>query len=458
MRSALSVAAVGLVLAACGPSVGSGDDVVQRTDAAIDVPGAVTAAMSGTVWAPGMAPGMVPAGQEIPIAGALVTLESERPPPIPSGVYCERCVEVGNGVVSDARGHFEMVQLQPGTYWLVIQKGQFRRERQVTLAVGPNPLTAADTTLPSDQDLASGETIPHIAIAVGNYDSIEDVVGKMGLGQVGSDGDYVNTLGEIDLYSHGGADLGMAMGTIAQLVQDLDRLRLYHIVLIPCASDPAVSLLHDQQVLRNLRQYVAEGGKLYVTDWSGEWADNVFPAQITLGETVATTDPRTDTPASAYDPGTNTWDPAQFGTADGEFYEARDAEATDPELRDWLAGQIAPRGETGGDIGPIDAMRFTAYDNWNWIANLTSVVVGVDDQGQDVLDTPRVWVSGSGSPTAGPQKRPLTVTFNPPGCGRVLFSTYHTAPGSHAGLLPQERVLLYLILEIGVCNDNPPVG
>jgi len=443
--------------AACGPASGrSDDDDDQQLDASIDV-AMTTASVTGTVWAPRMAPGLVPSGQEIPIAGALVSVARARPTPIPAGVFCERCLDTGTGVLSNADGNFELVLIEPGTYWVVIQKGQFRLEREVTLGIGANPLPAAVTTLPSDLDLAAGDTIPHIAVAVGNYDSIEDVIGKMGLGQVGPDGDFTSTRGEIDLYSNGGADLGVALGTLTQLVSDLDRLRQYHIVLIPCSARANVAALRDQQNLRNLRQYVAEGGKLYVTDWSGEWMDNVFPAQVELGAATVASGATTDTPASAYDPATDTWDTALFGDADGDVYVSRDAEATDPELRAWLANQVGPRGEFGGDIGPIDADHFTAYDNWNWIASLSSVVVGVDERGADVLDTPRVWVSGSGSTSAGTSKRPLTVTFNPPGCGRVLFSTYHTAPGSHVGLLPQERVLLYLLLEIGVCNDNPPV-
>jgi hypothetical protein len=52
---------------------------------------------------------------------------------------------------------------------------------------------------------------------------------------------------------------------------------------------------------------------------------------------------------------------------------------------------------------------------------------------------------------------PLTVTFEPNGCGRVMYSTYHTADLSHPGLLPQERVLLYLILQIGECKSGPVI-
>ncbi|MBK9037353.1 MAG: hypothetical protein IPL61_39950 [Myxococcales bacterium] len=452
-RLSLAAAVVGAVAMAGGCGPGSG---VTGDDDGPDAHGGPLAALTGTVWAPGMAPGLVPPGEEIPIAGARVSLQRARPAPVPAGVYCERCVDTTGAAVSDAHGRFDVGTLEAGTFWLVIEKGQFRLEQQVELTSGTRALTDPETTLPSALDVAGGKTIPHVAIAAGNYDSVQDILGKMGLGEVGVDGGLTSTAGEFDLYSNGGTDLGVAMGTLTQLVLDLDRLRQYHMVFIPCASTANVAVLDDPRALRNLRDYVAEGGRLYVTDWSGEWMDNVYPAPIQLGASVTGT--AVDTPAAAYDPATDTWDPSRFGDADGDFYEAVDAEVTDPGLAAWLDGQIGPRNDTGGDVGPIDPGAFRVYDNWNWIAATTPVQVGVDAQGAPVFDEPHAYVVGSGAPAAGPGKRPLTVTFNPPGCGRVLFSTYHTAPGTHRGLLPQERVLLYLILELGVCNDNPPIG
>ena len=444
LRSSLAV----LVLAACGASA-TGDDVE------LDGHGGAVAELTGRVWAPGMAPGMVPTGEEIPIAGAKVYLRAERPPAIPGGVYCETCMDVTGAAVSDAHGRFVVGTLTPGPQWLIIEKGQFRLEQQVTLTEGSRALPDADTTLPSVLDLANGKTIPHVAVAAGNYDSVQDILGKMGLGTVGTDGGFTSTAGELDLYTNGGTDLGLAMGTLAQLVGDPARLRQYHIVFIPCAGVANVAALRDQQVLRNLRDYVAAGGKLYVTDWSGEWMDDVFPAPLGLG--AAMTGGRTDTPAAAYDAATDTWDTALFGDADGDFYEVADGEAVDGDLATWLSGQIGPRNDAGGDVGPIDPLAFHVYDNWNWVASTTPIQVGTDMAGAPIFDEPRVWVRGSGAPAAPAGKHPLTVTFHPPGCGRVLYSTYHTAPGTHRGLLPQERVLLYLILELGVCNDNPPV-
>ncbi len=443
-----------LVAAACGPNGGGGDDDDDGGgDGGLTNCQGECGNLTGTVWAPSMGPGMVPAGQEIPIFGALVYVTLNRPAPIPTQVYCETCISSPGGVLTDHDGKFDIGPIRPGTYWLIIQKGQFRLEQEVTVTVGPRALADADTVLPSVMDAVNGKTIPRIAMVVGSYDSLEDILGKMGLGGVDGTGSMSSTMGEIDVYTNGGTvpPDTTAMGTLTQLVGDLNRLKQYHIVFIPCASSGNSAALQNQQNLRNIRQYVEAGGKLYVTDWSGEWMDNVFPAPITLG------DSGTDTPGSAYNAAADSWTTSQFGDADGSFYNSTDGEALNPDLRTWLEGQQGPRGESGDDIGPFNPIDFDVFDNWNWISQLTPQVVGQNAESMDIIDTPEAWVIGSGS-SGGAGKKPLTVTFNPPGCGRVLFSTYHTTPTAHLGLIPQERVLLYLIMEIGVCNTNPPIG
>jgi hypothetical protein len=66
---------------------------------------------------------------------------------------------------------------------------------------------------------------------------------------------------------------------------------------------------------------------------------------------------------------------------------------------------------------------------------------------------PKAWISADISSHG---IRPATVSF-PYGCGRALFSTYHTEAGVGASLLPQERALLYIILETAVCVAPPKV-
>jgi hypothetical protein len=436
-----AVALGALLVAACAGGGGPGEhDAVPATSGTI----------TGTVWAPGNAPGMVPSGHEIPMFGALVYLSSTRPEPIPQSTYCDRCSEPPNShVLSDHRGAFTFANVVPDTYWLVIQKGQFRLEQQVDVAAGTLELTASQTTIPSTHDPDGGAWLPRIAMAVGNYDALEDILCKMGIGTVDASGGCVaaDAAAKMDIFSNGGSGFGgMHRGTLTDLVGDVDTLLDYHIVFIPCASTSNTDALDSQANLQNLRDFVAAGGKLYVTDQSGEWMDNVFPEQITLAGAA------TDTPASAYDRDTDTWDPNQFGHADGTFYDSDDGEVVDSDLRSWLDDQMGPT--AAGGIEQYDADQFDVVGNWNAIAALTSVEVGVDGNGAPVYDEPRSWIVGSDG--AGP-KRPLTVTFEPAGCGRVLFSTYHTTDTTHMGLVPQERALLYLVMEIGVCSDTPVV-
>ncbi len=417
------------------------------------------AGVQGTVWVPGNAPGMVPAGQEIPVSGALVYLATTAPPPIPANAYCAACIATpSRSVFTDERGRFEVTGFVHGDYVLVIEKGQFRRQVNVTLTEdGLQAIPPEDSTLPSRNAPSEGLFTPRIALAVGASDHLEDIMGKMALGDVDGNGRYMpmSSSGIIDLYDNGGNSGGAAVGDLGELVQDLGRLSEYHILFIPCSGTQYTNLLSNQAVLRNLRDYVALGGNIYVTDWSGEWADNVFPAQITLGDSGfglgGLFGDSVDTPASAYNPATGQWNTSQFGNADGDSYNTPNAEVVNPAMAAWLNGQQGPT-TSSSSVSTYNAASFEITGNWNYIDAVTSVVVGTDSSGVDIVDTPTVWVQG-GSNSRPTPKRPMTVSFEPAGCGRVLYSTYHTTEGAHQGLVPQERVLLYLIMEIGTCRN-----
>ncbi len=448
---------IAIVMVACGPNVRDYDPNADGDGGAgaggADANFGPTGTIVGTVWAPGQAPGVAAANQEIPVFGALVYLSVARSAGIPQETYCERCVDPPGGyVATDHKGNFSLTGIRPDTYWLTIQKGQFRLEQQVVVSPSVSlTLPPAATTLPSRQDPANGMWIPKIAMAVGNFDDLEDILGKMGMGQVDSTGRYVasSSVGIIDIYDNGGSGFDgiTTMGSLEYLVSDLSRLLQYHILFIPCAGSDNTSALQSQQNLKNIRDFVAAGGKLYVTDWSGEWHDNVFPKQVELLGSS------NDTPASAYDPVTDTWNTSQFGSSNGSLYNSDNAEAADSDLHTWLNGQVGPTAENISSASTYNASNMVFEDNWNTIESLNQVQVGADDEGLPIYDTPKAWViGGNGNSTP---KKPLTVTYEPAGCGRVLFSTYHTTASTHVGLAPQERVLLYLIMEIGVCKSGP---
>jgi hypothetical protein len=432
-----------LLLAACGPGRrdGTGDDDGSGS-------GNTGITVTGRVWAPKWGPGEVPAGQEIPIFGATIYVTDTRPQPIPQNVYCEPCVETPQGAVQSRHdGSFELSVNGTGHYFLVIQKGPFRLEQELDIPKGVTALPPSSTTLPSKLDPGAGAWIPKVAIARGNYDAIEDILGKVGFGTMGSNDKLASPDSEIKFYEWSGT----GNSSVSYLVSNIAEMRKYHIIFFPCSTDVTDSLFSDQTILKNIRQYVAEGGKLYVTDWSGEVGDRAFPPQIELGGgSFSSTDSQ-----GTYDPIALTGTLTQMGDADGSLYDADDGKAVDPDLNQWLGLQSGPTEEN-----PTPTMYnpnyFTVAHNWNYITKLTSVMKGTDDMGNPVYDDPKSWVTGSyGSNGAGP----LAVTYEPAGCGKVLYSTFQTSGASaaemHAGLTPQERVLLFLIMEISSCTQNP---
>jgi hypothetical protein len=442
------------LLVACGPSKGGpggpggDDDGSGAIDASL--PDAYTGPMgtlTGRVWMPNYGPGQAPPGQEIPVFGAIVSLTTNRLPAIPDHVYCEQCENLPGAVTSGHDGSFS-ISAAPGQYWLTLQKGQFRLEEQVNVGTDVLDLPPASTTLPSQYDPDHGAWIPKVAVAVGNYDAVEDILGKIGFGTMNAaDDDLTSPAGEfgneIDLYTYGGSP------SVQSLISNIDTLRKYHIVFFPCSTEMSSldSFLADQNNLEVLRQYVNEGGKIYVTDWSGEFGDRPFPPQITLGDSG-------EDSVGTYDPVALTGTLSQQGDSDGNLYDSSDAEATDADLNAWLGLQ------TGPDSGGVNynANNFSVVDNWNWISALTDVSLGNDPEGLPVYDKPKAWVIGSDPNFGVPSgKHPLSVTYQPTGCGRVLYSTYQTSGASasdkHAGLTAQERVLLYLIMEIQICNS-----
>lgn len=465
---------------ACGPSAGAddGDDDSSGDAGQPDAYTGPVGTISGTVWAPGNAPGMVPATHEIPIFGAVAYLSLQPPPPIPQRVHCEQCVDPpGKAVFTDHYGNFTIPNIQPNTYWLVIQKGQFRLEQEIIVGENANiQLPATQTTLPSVHDPDNGQWVPRIAIASGFWDHIEDILGKMKLGAVDSAGVFIgNTAaGVFDLYSNGGRTDDSAIMPLSELFQitsgtldggDIEGPMMdYHIIFIPCSTQTfGGSGLSGAplETLQAIRAYVAAGGKLYVTDWSGEWSDNIFPEQLRFASDH-------DTPASAWNEATQSWNTGQFNSADGfSSTEADHARAVDDDLNTWLDGQVGPivLPDFGGyGQGTFDADNFVVEGKYDFIEELVSVYVGDDDKGFPIYDEPHAYVIGDegGTPATctgtGAGCSPFTVTFEPTGCGRVLYSTYHTADNDHVGLVPQERVLLYLIMEIGVCKSGPIIN
>ena len=373
-------------------------------------PTPTNATLTGTVYAPNL---------EIPISGAVVYLTPDDAEPVPDGVYCAECVEIpcdSDFVLTNADGTFELpARTGPGQK-LVVQKGQFLHETPLDVVEGDNLVAPQDSNLPGEWNPDAGMWIPRIAVVrSATYDRIYDLLGKIGMGQVSGAGDLMEGTQSFDILEQpaGGS-----------LLDDLDAMRQYHIIFVPCMAQEGMGALTPQRI-DNVRQWVSEGGKWYVTDWANEYLYETFPNYQALH-------------GQDFDP-------------DLGYYDTTGV-VTDPDLLAWLEALPPALADLGGGQ-PNLTVEFV--DNWSGIDATPSVMVQ-DEEGNDVDVGHHTWVEGS-CPVCSPSNELRSMSISGEyGCGRMMFSTYHTTENAHAGLTPQELVLPYIILEIGVCHDTPP--
>jgi len=366
-----------------------------------------------------------------PVSKALVYVYKDFTiPPRPG--RCVECVDPNVEYVAytftEPDGSFELKDLPFGSYPLIIEKGLFRRVVDLNITdCGIYELPEEDTRLP--KDYSEGD-IPKIAVITGYWDHMEEVLAKIGLAEVDSSGHIVWGTQKFDLYNGESSERGSVFsGNAEDLLRDYGRLITYDIVFINCGNYIEDELyfwgtggiLEDPQIQENIRNYVKEGGRLYVTDLSYDFEEHALPKWIDFEGSI---DGFVDTPED--------FDAAQVGvegiTVQGIIL--------DQDLSHWL--------NVIGVLQPDNTVPIRGFlEGW-------AVMKAVDTD-----DTGKVWVQGEVDYYYGSgELRPLTATFEY-GCGRVLYTSYHTVPEETSPeLTPQERILEYLILEIGVCLEE----
>lgn len=330
----------------------------------------------------------------IPISGALVYATQIKPDPFPDGVFCDTCLDLPQGTpfaLTNPTGDFSLGVPAVGEWFIVVQKGTFRKIRTVVVEPGGATLTGDVTKLPSKADAAKGDEIPRMAVVVDSFDSIEDTLEKLGL-------DGSASFDQFDSF-----DSGAFFSNTSNLAQ-------YQIIFMPCDTDWFTPEIGTAVVQDALREWVAAGGRLYITDWSYDIMKSVFPDPIQW----------------IFDDGSN-------GSAQLSGSYDAPAQIIDNGLDIWLDGQ-------GLDDFELEA-------SWTIIEGV-SPYMAPDVDGSIIEMQPKVWMNVA-HPVHG--SRPATVSFQW-GCGRGMFSSYHTEAGST--LLPQEKTLAYILFEVAVCTDT----
>jgi Carboxypeptidase regulatory-like domain len=338
---------------------------------------------------------------DTPIAGALVYLTTTKPAQTPEQVYCDECVKLpalAPQAITDAKGEFKLGAHAAGKQYVVVQKGGFRRIREVDIAAGEQTLPTAFSTLPAKTNWAAGDEVPRMTVVHGQYDEVEASLKKLGIDP-----------SAIEIVQS--ALIGVAA---KEFLLDAAKVNSRHIIFLPCGDftqpSPNIDLSADPAIQANLKAFVAAGGRLYASDWHYDFIARTFPGYMNIAGASKT-------------------------ACSGCGKTTYDAEAvlTDPGIAAWMTAQ---------NLG-----KFTLEKNYTDLLSVNKQSVTVAGVTKEV--TPHVWVSGS---KAGASAKPATVSFEH-GCGKVMFSTYHTEPTS-LSLKAQERALLGVLLEVSVCNDS----
>ncbi len=414
------------------------------SDTSCQCPDGGATQITGTVYAPN--------GLD-PVSHAFVFLASD-PTNIPkeeAGAHCIKCLSptlVRKSTLTDAEGKFALGDFAEGQQQtVVVRKGPFQRAYTLTpTQCSANAIPSDAIKLPADPtEAGTNGRFPMLAVSTGMFDRMEGVIQKLGI-----------NLDFVDIFNGGGDPAVANKGNSADELfagfdstTGEDNIMKYDVVFINCGQSGGSWDTIAQTRKELFDRYVARGGRLYVTDMAYDFVEQTFPDKVAFLNDSGST-------AGAIDA-------AEKGSAAASVTGT----VEDQSLRTWLETNFASQ-ISGGQVNLVGWLQ-----NWAVVDSFTPSPPAQHDTDYRDKD---LWVQGNvtyGTGTSG--VKPLTLSFNvdPAGtaaqkpeerlsCGRVLFSSYHTFKagegtsdagvdgGATADISVQERILEYMILEIGV--------
>lgn len=407
-RLTISMAAVAF-LAGCGG--GGGSD--PATDPGSETPPPTTPAAGTTISGKLLAP-----DGSTPISNALVYVEdSSQPAPaaadrkfaaaVPAASVCGTPPTASWTYTCTASdGSFTLEGSMPASATLVAKKGAFTLTQTVN--------TASSTVALGDVKLAADGT--KMVVVRGSFDSVEDILAKLGYGEV--EGGSLKA----------GTEKFTLLDDDSALYQDADAsgkadIFDYAIVFLNCGTTEYATTSNPAR-LQILRDYVNAGGRIYASDWAYDFVEQAFPDYIDFHGS----------------PGT------ALGVAEADGAAQRGVAATvnatlDDTLRAWLATVAC----TGGSCLNADQTAQVKLDLGSWAL--------MESAHPEKESSVHVWARGpvQASGESAAVDRPLTASFTV-GSGRVTYTSYHNHGGSSGSgasdFTPLERIMQFLVFEL----------
>lgn len=454
--------------------------------------GAEPTRLTGRVVTPGRADDNT--ANQVGVPNALVYIlrstDAAELPSISTGVpsdsqSCDRCDEQDLGpllvgAVTDATGNFTLEGNVPVGVdaLLVVKVGKFRRATTLSVpAEGACQTTALPTSLPDNptrlpRNTADGVAvnIPHIAISTGRIDAMECVFEKMGIatsefGNFGADTRIHVYRGEGPTGNREGARLDDSTPADEDLYGSFDRMRGYDLVVADCEgggwdgrNELSPNFFPERIATgANVQEYVNRGGRLFASHLSFSWLHENGTTAYSDADPIATGLAAAATWDTAYQAGGNL---STTGTGVVSIVGTRpNVSPRIQSFADWLASDEV-------DVASPPDYEFAMTDPRSLAQTLGSsteeFVYREDGNG-------RVQQFSFNTPYGAPEAA---------ACGRVAYSGFHVATTGGSGnpfqnaifpthcqnalanngnLTDQEKVLLYMLFDVGACVGDEPI-
>jgi hypothetical protein len=384
--------------------------------------GELGSALSGSILAPDGSTPIAGATVYIPLnatsAKSISVVEADGCP-VPSESYLAyTCTNADGSFVLD------IASVEETSFTMRVVKGSFRLDVTIGPGTGSN---LGNIELPADPALGGG----NFAVVTGAYDRMQDILAKLGMGEIDSYYELESGTETFDIYD-GDYTFGGEYPAFPALFENDPGtgdpvIYNYQMVFINCGNDYESELYLDDNMTSILNDYVYGGGKLYVTDWSYDFVEQAFPGYIDFFGSDETADEVGE----------------EEGAAEvGDDGITSNAAINDAQLALWLQTVSCQGGSCLNSDNTVPIAGF--WPSWAVMNGAHSA------KSSDV----KIWVSGPvswydwDSGDYGSGTKPLTVSFNY-GAGKVLYSSYHTEEDNPSDdFWPQERILQYLVFEL----------
>lgn len=306
---------------------------------------------------------------------------------------------------SDENGNFTLSGQVKGKATIRLEKGVFQ-------GILKKQFKTAGTYQKQNYNLGGSPALgsPTMAVVKGSYDSIQDILGRLGFGTLDTNGNLLSGTQTFDLFES---------AKYEALFEDKDKngkanIFDYKVVFWNCGFTLDTALTEANKKI--LRQYVQEGGKIYASDWAYTLVEEIFPELIDFSGSDST--PAT-TPEQE--------DAAKIGTADITIKAS-----VTPALLTWLKSQTCLGGSCVNSDNTVNIEGFLS----SWVV-MNALHKGADGE-----------ILTYGKMPEDKADRPLTVTLAV-GKGHVTYTSYHNETSDLSkGYYPQQRILQYLIFEL----------